>query len=75
MTYGRYQRRYEESECSDPCETQPDIMCGGGWRNSVYRHRFNLTTHGELGSPLGRLNKLQLYTKYVTYVYNCRLNQ
>ena len=46
MSYGRYNDR-RGSGCDDYCQTEPDIKCGGGWRNSVYRRH---------SSSVGRLS-------------------
>ena len=37
-----------ESECNAPCDGNTDVMCGGGWRNSVYR----LNPHGAAVEPV-----------------------
>jgi hypothetical protein len=39
-SYGRYGKA-PESECNMPCSGDPNIKCGGTWRNSVYRTNQN----------------------------------
>jgi hypothetical protein len=34
--FGSLGRAANEGECDTPCEGDPDAMCGGNWRNSVY---------------------------------------
>jgi len=33
--YDRY-KQLDDGECNEPCEGNPDEMCGGDWRNTVY---------------------------------------
>ena len=42
--YGRYQDR-DEGKCTEPCQTEPETKCGGGWRNSVYRRHDTEDEH------------------------------
>lgn len=34
-TYGKYGMA-DDADCDDPCAGDPDSMCGGYWRESVY---------------------------------------
>ena len=40
MTPPTYTKK-PDSECNKPCKKDKKVMCGGGWRNSVYTNNYS----------------------------------